>query len=138
MLSRGFDSEDYPGRPKILFIGFPESSHTHSWIDLLRGERFNVRLFGLTSAVPPDDWPVRTYVTADVGRSLNPSSRRTLSLAGTSSGRFVRIATKVKRYLVSGTPSLPSRAGLRASFGTGVLTSFTRWASTPRPISIFA
>jgi len=58
-----FDTDRFPGEPKILFIGFPESSHTHSWINLLEEAPFNVRLFALPSAEPPDDFAVKTYVT---------------------------------------------------------------------------
>ena len=57
-----FEHDPFPGKPKILFIGWPNSSHTHSWIDLLEREDFNVRLFGLPS-LPPDNWKVRTYLT---------------------------------------------------------------------------
>src|SRR5580704_17786719 len=62
-MSDEFDRDLFPGGPKILFIGFGESSHTHAWIDLLRGSEFNVRLFSLPSGVPPDDWPINTYVS---------------------------------------------------------------------------
>jgi hypothetical protein len=58
-----FDRDLFPGGPKILFIGFGESSHTHAWIDLLRNSEFNVRLFSLPSGVPPDDWLIKTYVS---------------------------------------------------------------------------
>lgn len=58
----GFHDDDFPKGPRILFIGWPNSPHTHSWIELLQGEKLNVRLFGLPS-VPPADWPVKTYMT---------------------------------------------------------------------------
>lgn len=58
-----FDTDRFPGKPRILFVGFPESSHTHSWIDLLADAPFNVRLFALPSAEPPGDFDVKTYVT---------------------------------------------------------------------------
>ena len=58
-----FDQDPFPGRPKILFIGHGESTHTHAWIDLLKDEEFNVRLFALPTGVPPDSWWVRTYST---------------------------------------------------------------------------
>jgi len=77
-MSQAFDTDDYPGRPRVLFLGVGESTHTHSWIDLLRGEPFNVRLFCTSSGVPPDDWPVRTYVTAYEHAHLNPANRATL------------------------------------------------------------
>jgi len=51
------------GPPRILFVGWPHSSHTHSWIDLVSDSDFDVRLFALPGAIPPRDWPVHTYVT---------------------------------------------------------------------------
>jgi len=46
-----------------LFVGWPHSSHTHSWIDLVTDSDFDARLFALPGTVPPRDWPVHTYVT---------------------------------------------------------------------------
>lgn len=57
-------TDEYPGEPRILFVGLAESSHTHSWIGLLDGERVNVRLFAMpTDGLPPEDWKVRTYLS---------------------------------------------------------------------------
>lgn len=78
MMSRSFDANPFPDRPKILFIGLGESSHTHSWIDLLEGAPFNVRLFALPSGLPPPDWDVKTYVTAYYHPRLNPENRLAL------------------------------------------------------------
>lgn len=78
MRNRGegeFDCDIFPDRPRILFIGWPESSHTHSWIDLLSNEAFNVRLFCLPSEEPPADWPVKSYVTAHVTDRKDTSIR---------------------------------------------------------------
>ena len=63
MTNSAFDIDPYPGKPKILFIGHPHSTHTHSWIDLLTGSKFNIRLFGVPTGYPPPDWIIRTYVT---------------------------------------------------------------------------
>lgn len=72
----GFDQDEVPGAPRILFIGWPESSHTHSWVDLLEGSAFNRRLFSLPSSAPPPSWPVKTYITAEnVAVELDPKSR---------------------------------------------------------------
>lgn len=49
---------------RILFVGHAESSHTHSWIDLLANSGIDVRLFALPTGVPPPGWAVYTYVTA--------------------------------------------------------------------------
>jgi glycosyltransferase involved in cell wall biosynthesis len=74
-MSPPFDAEHYPGRPRILFIGAADSTHTHSWIDLLDGEPFNVRLFATSNGLPPNDWKVRTYVTAYSRPRLDPAWR---------------------------------------------------------------
>ncbi|MBF89536.1 MAG: hypothetical protein CMG75_07695 [Candidatus Marinimicrobia bacterium] len=58
-----FQKDEYPGEPKILFIGLAESTHTHAWIELLTDSNFNVRLFGLPSGYPSHDFPIRTYNT---------------------------------------------------------------------------
>jgi len=60
-----FEIDPYPGKPKILFIGHSQSTHTHSWIDLLAGSEFNIRLFGVPTGFPPSTWKIRTYVTID-------------------------------------------------------------------------
>lgn len=78
-MSSAFANDSHPGRPRILFVGFGGSSHTHSWIDLLEHTGFNVRLFDLpTSTLPPADWWVPCYVTAVPARPPDPSRRRCL------------------------------------------------------------
>jgi glycosyltransferase involved in cell wall biosynthesis len=62
-MTSSFETDPYPGEPKILFIGYTESSHTHSWINLLEQAELNVRLFGLPSDAPPEGFKVKTYVT---------------------------------------------------------------------------
>jgi glycosyltransferase involved in cell wall biosynthesis len=64
-MDSSFDRDAYPGRPRILFIGPGDSTHTHAWVGLLEGRPFNVRAFvppGMMS--PPDFWKVKTYLTA--------------------------------------------------------------------------
>ena len=73
-----FKLDPYPGKPRILFIGLAESTHTQSWIDLLDQSELNVRLFALPSGLPPEDWPVRTYVTRGTAVTLNPKTRTRL------------------------------------------------------------
>jgi len=76
-----FDTDAYPGKPKILFIGHSQSTHTHSWIDLLAGSEFNVRLFGVPTGFPPAAWKIRTYVTiAQPPGSMEPELRKSLYL----------------------------------------------------------
>ena len=78
-MNSSFETDAYPGRPKILFIGPGDSTHTHSWVELLENEPFNVRLYippGLVS--PPDNWKVRTYITAYERGPLDPTIRKRL------------------------------------------------------------
>jgi len=77
-MNRHFASDPFPAGPRILFVGLGENSHTHSWIDLLEGAPINARLFAMPTGVPPDDWPVRTYVTAYLGSPLNSDTRASL------------------------------------------------------------
>lgn len=81
-MSLSFERDEYPGRPRILFIGPGESSHTHAWIGLLEGAPFNVRLFSLPQGSPPDDWPVPTYVTQYGSAVANSATRRRLFARG--------------------------------------------------------
>jgi len=48
---------------KVLFVGRGESSHTLSFIDMVRAPGFDVRLFSMATGAPPADWPVTTYVS---------------------------------------------------------------------------
>lgn len=84
-----FEADAHLGRPRILFVGIPESSHTHAWIDLLNGASFNVRLFGVPTGVPPDEWGVRTYVTTYGSQPLDSTTRARLYPANRV-GRFVK------------------------------------------------
>ncbi len=83
-----FKADPYPGKAKILFIGLAESTHTHSWIDLLDQSELNVRLFALPSGIPPEEWPVRTYVTQGTAANLNLRIRTRLYPQGRA-GRFL-------------------------------------------------
>ena len=87
-----FNSDPFPGRPRILFIGLGENTHTHSWIDLLEGAEFNVRLFSMPTGSPPDDWSVRTYVTCYHGPRVKTNTRTPLYPAN-SLQRFVKRQT---------------------------------------------
>jgi glycosyltransferase involved in cell wall biosynthesis len=91
-----FEKDEHPNGPRILFIGLGHSSHTHSWIDLLDGAQLNVRLFCTSADLPPDDWKVRTYVTANNRQSLDPGTRACLFESGNVS-RFVhRMAARAR------------------------------------------
>lgn len=79
-----FETDDYPGGPRVMFVGWAESSHTHSWIDLLQQSGINARLFALPSAVPPDSWQVRTYVTIAAPTPIDSAYRKTLTSAPTA------------------------------------------------------
>ena len=72
-----FETDPFPGKPKILFIGLAESSHTHAWIDLLNGSALNVRLFSPTpSLLPPANWDIKTYSAQSPYGRQNPETRR--------------------------------------------------------------
>jgi glycosyltransferase involved in cell wall biosynthesis len=74
-----FNTNLYPGKPKILFIGLAESSHTHSWINLLANSEFNVRLFAMPTVLPPESWKVQTYITTpNLVKGMDPSLRKCL------------------------------------------------------------
>lgn len=81
-MTASFDTDEFSGRPKILFIGLGDSSHTHSWIDLLNGADFNVRLFSLPFGSPPSAWPVKTYLTEYGHTEINPANRAYLFASG--------------------------------------------------------
>ena len=100
-----FEEDPFPGRPRILFIGHAESSHTHAWIDLLVDARFNVRLFALPSGLPPDDWPVRTYVTAPTNRRFDTHARRRLYPAA----QLARAPMRAYARFVAGDRALEQR-----------------------------
>jgi glycosyltransferase involved in cell wall biosynthesis len=60
-----FEQDDFPGAPRILFIGDANSTHTRAWIELLDRTDFNVRLLALPDAetmAPPADLTFRIYV----------------------------------------------------------------------------
>lgn len=74
-----FKQDPFPGKPRILFIGFPNSTHTHAWIDLLEEAELNVRLFSVPSSIPPpDSWRVPTYVTGFTTLHFERAWRRRL------------------------------------------------------------
>ncbi len=95
-MSSSFETGELSSKPKILFIGLGESSHTHSWIDLIEGADFNVRLFALPTGNPPPDWKVKTYLTAYEQREIDPSNRLYLF----ASGRFKRLARRSAAVLL--------------------------------------
>ena len=71
-----FERDTHLGRPKILFVGSPYSTHTHSWIDLLSDTDFNVRLFSVGGGYPPHLWKVKTYLTdLHLPEGLDPATR---------------------------------------------------------------
>lgn len=82
----------FPGRPRILFVGLGENSHTHSWIDLLEGASFNVRLFSMPTGSPPDEWAIPTYVSSYFGPRVKSPTRTPLYPAN-SLHRFVKRQT---------------------------------------------
>ncbi len=92
-MRRTFDIDPHPGRPRVLFIGLAESTHTHSWIDLLDDSDINIRLFALPSGLPPNNWRVRTYVTAYRSENLDSDVRLSLYPLGIRE----RLSDKLRR-----------------------------------------
>jgi glycosyltransferase involved in cell wall biosynthesis len=88
-MTLSFAPDPFPGKPRILFIGASESTHTHAWINVIEGEQFNVQLFGIPGTAPPNSWPVRTYVTLYDGLALDPATRKRLYPANRLA-RFVK------------------------------------------------
>ncbi len=91
-----FDQDPLPSEPKILFIGRAQSTHTHAWIDLLAGAPFNVRLFALADGLPPEIWPVKTYITGLIAG--NNSEKRKFLYAGIS-GQVILLCDKLAARL---------------------------------------
>lgn len=58
-----FNTDPYPGKPKILFIGHGSSSHTISWIDSLQKAELNIRIFCIPGTLPTNDWWCKAYIT---------------------------------------------------------------------------
>ena len=100
-----FDDDPYPGRPRILFIGNAESTHSHAWIDLLAGAELNVRLFALPGGVPPESWEVRTYVSTPTSQRLDSRIRQRLYPAG----RLARVPKRAFARLMSSDRAVEQR-----------------------------
>ena len=100
-----FDNDPFPARPRILFVGHAESTHTHAWIDLLIAAQCNVRLFALPGGLPPDDWHVRTYVTSPTSRRLDSRTRQRLYAAG----RLARAPKRAYARFIAGDRALEQR-----------------------------
>lgn len=115
-MNEAFEADPYPERPKILFIGFPESSHTHSWIGLLDEFKFNVRLFALPSAESPDGWPIKTYLTRSGAPRFDDATRKTVFPPPESSP--LGLASKAKAALDRG--QLGARSLTRRLIESGV------------------
>ena len=77
-----FEVDPFPGKPKILFVGLVESSHTHSWINLLENSALNVRLFAMptnSGGEPLESSNIRTYLSTYSPQSgLDPNRFRCL------------------------------------------------------------
>lgn len=62
-------------KPRILFIGLSESSHARSFTELFVGG-FDVRFFALPTYFPPNEWPVKTYISGvDPPANTAPNTR---------------------------------------------------------------
>ena len=81
---------------RVLFVGLAESSHSISWIELLRGSDLSFRLFALPSGEPPRGWDVPTYVTMRTQRPGRDPARRHLY----PSARALQLPLKAYERLV--------------------------------------
>ncbi|MHB8650258.1 MAG: glycosyltransferase family 4 protein [Gaiellaceae bacterium] len=107
-MRRALLADEHPGRPRILFVGFAESTHTHAWIGLLDSARMNVRLFAVPSSpgVPPAHWDVPTFVTTYRPPALDRRNRQSLY----SRGRVRQLAhTGALKFLSNGTSIVEDR-----------------------------
>ena len=94
------DANRVRGPARILFVGWPESSHTHSWIDLLDGIGFDVRLFALPQAIPPAEWKIVTYMTALVpSAKVDPKTRCKVYLRTNPVTPFIWLWDRTFNYL---------------------------------------
>ena len=57
-----FNTSSGNKKPRILFIGLSESTHAQSFTELFV-EDFDVRFFAMPTYAPPNDWPIKTYIT---------------------------------------------------------------------------
>jgi glycosyltransferase involved in cell wall biosynthesis len=105
-MTRPFEIDPHPGRPKILFVGSSASTHTHSWIDLLENAEMNVRLFSNDDASPPPEWNVKTYLTnpGDIAPKSSPH-RRSYFMLSASKKSLVGMAFRAFRLLKFKRPS---------------------------------
>jgi glycosyltransferase involved in cell wall biosynthesis len=126
-----FENDERPAKPRILFIGWPESSHTHSWIDLLQGADFNVRLFCLPSAAPPASWPVKSYITAPALQWDRSATRK--SVFPPPSGSISHLG-----YLAAEAKGKGVLKGRSGALATRVLNVLDRVPATKHPITIEA
>lgn len=78
--------DPFPGKPKILFIALAQSTHTHSWVELLKGEALNVRVFGVNDSKAPKQFEFPTYSLTTSWPSIQPINlyfkRKTLLVEG--------------------------------------------------------
>ena len=97
-MNSSFETDPYPGRPRILFIGPGDSTHTHSWVELLEGRPFNVRVYIPPRMMsPPDSWKVKTYITAYERGPLDRATRVRLVDKGKAKRLFDRGLARARR-----------------------------------------
>ncbi len=119
----------YEGAPKILFIGLPQSSHTHGWINLLSESRFNVRLFGVPGGVPPRDWWVPSYVSRCAPWKLRSSTHVHYLYKGVSGVTRYCFERVIKRLSKSAAFPVSAIAPFHAErlFESALLELIERW-----------
>jgi len=103
-MSMPFERDPYPGKPKILFIGLAQSTHTQAWIDLLEDAEFNVRLFAVPvpGGLPPSDWQVKTYVSGiHIGKNNVANRSFNVGLRGKLTYIYNKVAKRIGKPTLS-------------------------------------
>ncbi len=70
---------------KILFIAYANSSHTHSWVELLEGQWFDVRVFGIEDIPAP---AIFTFPTVTISNYF-PDAEYTLEKEAESLAKLI-------------------------------------------------
>lgn len=78
-LSTGSDS-----KTKILFVAPAQSTHTHSWVDLLTDSNFDARVFGIRGTIAPAGFPFQVISAGNRRKSSWLSSYLRWRIAKTS------------------------------------------------------
>lgn len=68
--------ETFSRKLKILFVCLAQSSHTHSWVELLENQEIDVRVFGINDTQTPDHFKFPAYSFSQSFPWLKPKKKR--------------------------------------------------------------